>query len=131
MTLFCAWQKEANSKSHLCAISLSQSVCELCVCVTVCCPSVPSLSFQHCKPRVMSWTKKKEQEGQELSNREHGRADKICYNKVTGSAGNSSEFIRITGRHTVSLCVFAARKLKERQLCNLVRLKNNYKTVTI
>lgn len=27
---------EADTKSHLCAISLSQSVCELCVCVTVC-----------------------------------------------------------------------------------------------
>lgn len=59
-TFFCAWQMEAGSQSHLHAISLSQSVCELCVCVTVCVAHLFPLSFQHCEPRVMSWTKKKE-----------------------------------------------------------------------
>lgn len=34
-------------------------------------------------PVDTSWTKKKEPEDPELSNGEEGRADKICYNKVT------------------------------------------------
>lgn len=41
---------------------ISESICvwALRVCDCVCYPSVPSLSFQHCTPWVMSWTKKKE-----------------------------------------------------------------------
>lgn len=82
---------EADSKSHLRTISLSRSVCELCVCVTVCVTHLFPLSLFS---TLHAWGHEldKEERVKELSNREHGRADKICYNKVTGSAGNSDEF---------------------------------------
>lgn len=64
-----------------------------CVCMCACVRGSkthlagPSISLQTGSnttgPVDTSWTKKKEPEDPELSNGEEGRADKICYNKVT------------------------------------------------
>lgn len=65
----------------------------MCACMRVCVRESkthlagPSISLQTGSnttgPVDTSWTKKKEPEDPELSNGEEGRADKICYNKVT------------------------------------------------
>lgn len=111
---------EADSKSHLCAISLSQSVCELCVCVTVC--------VTHLFPLSLFNTARL---GSRVGQR---RKSKTAQSFQIGSMAEQirSVIIKFLGLpvilmnywHWIVCCVFALREVKERQLCNSVRGKN-------